>query len=66
MNLFEVENIKYFQQVVGFNSCNLITADGGFDFSIDFNKQEQLSSRLIFCEIVFSNPYIIFPLPINF
>ena len=29
-----------------------MTADGGFDFSIDFNKQEQLSYRLIFCEIV--------------
>jgi hypothetical protein len=26
--------------------------DGGFDFSIDFNKQEQLSYRIIFCEIV--------------
>ena len=31
---------------------HLVTADGGFDFSIDFNKQEQLSYRLIFCEIV--------------
>ena len=35
------------------NSMDIITADGGFDFSIDFNKQEQLSNRLIFCEIKF-------------
>ena len=25
----------------------LITGDGGFDYSVDFNKQEILSSRLI-------------------
>ena len=51
-DIYNVENIKYFRNKVGFNSCDLVTADGGFDFSIDFNKQEQLSSRLIFCEIV--------------
>ena len=33
-------------------SCNLVTGDGGFDFSSDFNKQEQSSFKLIFCEIV--------------
>jgi hypothetical protein len=32
--------------------ADLVTADGGFDYSIDFNKQEQMSSKLIFCEIV--------------
>ena len=37
---------------MGSNNCELVTADGGFDFSIDFNKQEQLSYQLIFCEIV--------------
>ena len=31
---------------------DFITADGGFDFSNDFNKQEELSYRIIFCEIV--------------
>ena len=34
------------------SSMNIITGDGGFDFSIDFNKQEQLAYRMIFCEIV--------------
>jgi 23S rRNA U2552 (ribose-2'-O)-methylase RlmE/FtsJ len=51
-DIYNVDNIIDFREKVGFNSCDLITADGGFDFSIDFNKQEQLSSRLIFCEIV--------------
>lgn len=34
------------------NYCNYITADGGFDVSNNYLKQEQLSFRLIFCEIV--------------
>ena len=29
-------------------NVDVITADGGFDFSIDFNNQEQLSHKLIF------------------
>ena len=32
----------------------IITADGGFDFSIDFNKQETLSIKLIFCQICYA------------
>ncbi len=51
-NIYNIENILYFVNYVGKNSCELITADGGFDFSIDFNKQEQLSYQLIFCQII--------------
>ena len=51
-NIYNSENIEAFSKLVGFDSCDLVTADGGFDFSLDFNKQEQLSYRLIFCEIV--------------
>ena len=51
-NLYNPENIKYFSQLNGYGTCDLVTPDGGFDFSIDFNKQEQLSYRLILCEIV--------------
>ena len=36
------------------NSMNIITADGGFDFSINFNKQEMVSTRLIFAEILYA------------
>ena len=51
-NIYNINNIVHFTKHVGENSCKLVTADGGFDYSIDFNKQEQLSYRLIFCEIV--------------
>lgn len=31
--------------------CHIVTADGGFDYSNDFNKQELNSSRIIYSEI---------------
>ena len=34
--------------------ASLVTADGGIDYSIDYNKQEQLSYKIIFSEIVAS------------
>ena len=36
------------------NSMDLITADGGFDFSYDFNNQETECVKLIFCQICFA------------
>ena len=33
------------------NKCDLVTADGGFDYSNDYNKQELLSYKLIYSEI---------------
>jgi 23S rRNA U2552 (ribose-2'-O)-methylase RlmE/FtsJ len=35
-------------------TMDLVTADGGFDFSIDFNHQETVSAKLIFCQIAFA------------
>lgn len=50
-NIYNVENIKHFRK--NFNGdAYIVTADGGFDFSVDFNKQEQMSYRIIFCEII--------------
>jgi len=34
------------------NNVIFITADGGFDYSIDYNYQEQASSKLIFSQII--------------
>ena len=34
------------------NAATLVTADGGFDYSIDYNFQEQSSSKLIFSQIL--------------
>ena len=33
---------------------DVITADGGFDFSIDFNKQEILATNLLFAQVSFA------------
>lgn len=50
-NLCDFDNIKSIVSEIGRNSCNIITADGGFDFSSDFNNQETMSNLLIACEI---------------
>jgi len=34
------------------NKADFITADGAFDCSDNFNEQEQVSSKLIFCEVI--------------
>ena len=36
------------------NSIDYITGDGGFDFSFDFNNQEQSSYKLIFSQIIYA------------
>jgi 23S rRNA U2552 (ribose-2'-O)-methylase RlmE/FtsJ len=52
-NLYHLENLLYVKDHYT-NSIDFITADGGFDFSIDFNKQEENSLNLIFAEICFA------------
>jgi 23S rRNA U2552 (ribose-2'-O)-methylase RlmE/FtsJ len=36
------------------NKMDIITADGGFDFSVDFNNQENIASRLILAEVFYA------------
>jgi 23S rRNA U2552 (ribose-2'-O)-methylase RlmE/FtsJ len=50
-NIYKLENIKHFTNIIG-EKADFVTADGGFDFSSDFNEQEKQSLRIIFCEIV--------------
>lgn len=50
-NLYNIENIDYIDNTLGCNSIDFITADGGFDFSSDFNNQEEMSLHLLTCEI---------------
>jgi len=52
-NLYKSENLKYCYKNYK-NSMNLITGDGGFDYSVDFNKQEILSSRLILSQVIYA------------
>ena len=53
-DLYKVHNIRSFTRKIKNNSdgADLITADGGFDFSINFNKQEVMSHRLILSELL--------------
>jgi 23S rRNA U2552 (ribose-2'-O)-methylase RlmE/FtsJ len=60
-NLYNIDNILHFRDSILGNGTNMeremnkvdfVTGDGGLDYSVNFNYQEQLSFRLIFCEIV--------------
>ena len=52
-NILSLENLKYCKEKYG-SSMDLITADGGFDFSLDFNKQEINIARLLFAQICYA------------
>ncbi len=52
-NIYNINNIRYLPKIVGGkNVVDFITADGGFDFSSDFNNQEDMCCKLIACEIL--------------
>ena len=50
--MYKLDNILEYSKLFDSEKAELVTADGGFDFSYNFNRQEQLSYRIIFCEIV--------------
>jgi 23S rRNA U2552 (ribose-2'-O)-methylase RlmE/FtsJ len=50
-DIYDVENIEHFARETGTNTCDIVTADGGFDFSSDFNSQERNFIHLLVCEI---------------
>ena len=52
-NLLNVDNLWYCYNNYK-NSIDLITGDGGFDFSVNFNEQESLSINLIFAQIIYA------------
>jgi 23S rRNA U2552 (ribose-2'-O)-methylase RlmE/FtsJ len=52
-NLYSPDNFKYCYDTYK-NSMDFMTADGGFDFSVDFNKQEAMALRLIFTEVIYA------------
>ena len=47
------ENLKFVHEKYA-NSMELVTGDGGFDFSVNFNEQEASASRLIFAQIIYA------------
>lgn len=52
-DLLKIENLKYCYEKYH-NSMDIITADGGFDFSVDFNQQEILATKLLFAQVSFA------------
>lgn len=52
-NLYLRHNLDYIKQH-HHNKYDFITADGGFDYSVNFNKQEESSINLIFCEVLYA------------
>ena len=52
-DLYNPDNLLYCMQKYS-NSMDIITGDGGFDFSINYEKQENMAFRLIFSQIAFA------------
>jgi hypothetical protein len=50
-NLYNILNIDDIISTIGANKCDLVTGDGGFDFSSDYDSQEVASLKLIACEL---------------
>ena len=50
-DLYKIINIFNYINTIGFYSVELITSDGGLDFSKDYTNQEQLFYRLFLSEI---------------
>lgn len=52
-NIYDLKNVELFIDTIKNDKdfCGLITADGGFDFSNDYNSQEESSYKLLLSEI---------------
>jgi 23S rRNA U2552 (ribose-2'-O)-methylase RlmE/FtsJ len=52
-NLLSVENFEYCYKKYG-GTIDLITADGGVDFSENFNDQEHTATKLIIAQVIYA------------
>ena len=51
-NILSIENYDFI--VEKYNDIDIVTADGGFDFSMDFNQQELFISKLLFAQTAYA------------
>tara|TARA_Y100000591_G_scaffold219671_1_gene191172 strand:- start:11375 stop:12622 length:1248 start_codon:yes stop_codon:yes gene_type:complete len=51
-DIYKLINIFNYIKNVGKHTCDIVTADGGFDFTTDFINQEYNFARLFLCEII--------------
>jgi len=52
-NILSMDNYIHCREKYG-STMDLITADGGFDFSLDFNKQEINIAKLLFGQVMYA------------
>ena len=52
-DILQIHNFEYCKQKYA-RSMHVITGDGGFDFSVDFNNQETISNKLILGQILYA------------
>ena len=52
-NILSLDNFVYINKMYG-GSMDLVTGDGGFDFSTDFDNQEINMTKLLFAQIAFA------------
>jgi len=52
-DLYSYNNLKYCRDKY-FNTMDLITGDGGFDFSINYEHQEQMIWKLLFAQLIYA------------
>jgi len=51
----DILNIDNFDYVIDkYSNIDMITGDGGFDFSIDFNNQEEVMFRLLYAQVCYA------------
>jgi len=51
-NIYKLENILYYVKYSGQNKSDIVTGDGGFDYTMNFSNQELDSYPLIYSEIL--------------
>ena len=47
-DLYDFNNVLSMINIIGKNTIDLVTADGGIDYSVDYSKQEENSIKLIY------------------
>lgn len=52
-DITDIENLKYCMEKYA-NKFDIVTGDAGFDFSLDYNNQEQNMYELIFTQIIYA------------
>jgi 23S rRNA U2552 (ribose-2'-O)-methylase RlmE/FtsJ len=51
-SIYNIHNIQNYVKMLEEYKADLVTADGGFDFSPDYNNQETTISHLLYCEAI--------------